>query len=466
LIQSRKLVISLVRFLPHDYQKVAIDFALQNQSSGLFLDMGLGKTVITLTVIEELKNNYLEELKVLVIAPKRVAEDTWTTEYEKWDHLKNLKVVKVIGNSKQRKAALEKEADIYIITRDNIAWLVDFLGKDWDFNTVIIDELSSFKNHQSKRFKALRKVRPFINRIIGLTGTPAPNGYEDLWSQIYLLDRGERLGKTISEYRRKYFNTLYRHGYNEYELKEGAKEQIDGILKDLCISMKAKDYLKLKEPLYINRIAKLDEKEYKLYKDMERDAVLELEDENITALSAAAVSNKLLQLANGAIYTNEKEIIHIHDKKLEVLEELIEEAKGEPVLVFYNFKHDKERILERFKDTRVLDTDQDIKDWNNKKIKVLLAHPASAGHGLNLQKGGSIIIWFGLTWSLELYQQANARLNRQGQEETVRIYHIIAEKTIDERVLEVLKGKNTRQEELLRKLKAELKKIERGGIFG
>ncbi len=457
-------MISLVRFLPHDYQKVAIDFALQNQSSGLFLDMGLGKTVITLTVIEELKNNYLEELKVLVIAPKRVAEDTWTTEYEKWDHLKNLKVVKVIGNSKQRKAALEKEADIYIITRDNIAWLVDFLGKDWDFNTVIIDELSSFKNHQSKRFKALRKVRPFINRIIGLTGTPAPNGYEDLWSQIYLLDRGERLGKTISEYRRKYFNTLYRHGYNEYELKEGAKEQIDGILKDLCISMKAKDYLKLKEPLYINRIAKLDEKEYKLYKDMERDAVLELEDENITALSAAAVSNKLLQLANGAIYTNEKEIIHIHDKKLEVLEELIEEAKGEPVLVFYNFKHDKERILERFKDTRVLDTDQDIKDWNNKKIKVLLAHPASAGHGLNLQEGGSIIIWFGLTWSLELYQQANARLNRQGQEETVRIYHIIAEKTIDERVLEVLKGKNTRQEELLRKLKAELKKIERGGI--
>lgn len=459
-------MISLVRFLPHDYQKVAIDFALQNQSSGLFLDMGLGKTVITLTVIEELKNNYLEELKVLVIAPKRVAEDTWTTEYEKWDHLKNLKVVKVIGNSKQRKAALEKEADIYIITRDNIAWLVDFLGKDWDFNTVIIDELSSFKNHQSKRFKALRKVRPFINRIIGLTGTPAPNGYEDLWSQIYLLDRGERLGKTISEYRRKYFNTLYRHGYNEYELKEGAKEQIDGILKDLCISMKAKDYLKLKEPLYINRIAKLDEKEYKLYKDMERDAVLELEDENITALSAAAVSNKLLQLANGAIYTNEKEIIHIHDKKLEVLEELIEEAKGEPVLVFYNFKHDKERILERFKDTRVLDTDQDIKDWNNKKIKVLLAHPASAGHGLNLQEGGSIIIWFGLTWSLELYQQANARLNRQGQNETVRIYHIIAEKTIDERVLEVLKGKNTRQEELLRKLKAELKKIERGGIFG
>jgi SNF2 family DNA or RNA helicase len=393
-----------------------------------------------------------------------VAEDTWTTEYEKWDHLKDLKVIKIMGTPKQREKALKEDGDIYIITRDNVAWLVKLLGKEWDFDTVVIDELSSFKSNKSQRFKQLRKVRPFIKRILGLTGTPAPNGYEDLWAQIYLLDRGERLGKTITEFRRRYFNTLYRHGYNEYELREGAKEEIDAALKDLCISMKAKDYLNLKEPLYINRAAKLDKKEYKLYKDMERDAVLELEDEDITALSAAAVSNKLLQLANGAIYTDKKEVIEIHNKKLEVLDELIEEAQGEPVLVFYNFKHDKERILERIKDTRVLDTDQDIKDWNNKKIKVLLAHPASAGHGLNLQEGGSIIIWFGLNWSLELYQQANARLARQGQKETVRIYHIIAEKTIDERVLEVLKGKNTRQEELLRQLKAELKKIERGGI--
>ncbi len=455
-----------MKFVPHDYQIVAKNFILERESAGLFLDMGLGKTVITLTALEELKNDYLEEIKALVIAPKRVAEDTWTREHEKWDHLKSLKVVKVLGKTKQRKEALEQEGDIYIITRDNVAWLVDYLKSDWDFDTVIIDELSSFKNHQSKRFKKLRLVRPFIKRVIGLTGTPAPNGYTDLWAQIYLLDRGERLGKTITEYRRRYFNTLYRHGYNEYELRPGAKDKIDEAIKDLCISMKAKDYLKLKEPLYINRVAKLDEKEYKLYKKMERDAVLEIKDEEITALSAAAVTNKLLQLANGAVYTDEQEVIEIHNKKLEVLEELIEEANGEPVLVFYNFQHDKERILERFKDTRVLDTDQDIKDWNNKKIKVLLAHPASAGHGLNLQEGGSIIIWFGLTWSLELYQQANARLNRQGQKETVRIYHIIAEKTIDERVLEVLKGKNTRQEELLRKLKAELKKIERGGIFG
>lgn len=447
-----------MKFIPHDYQEVAKEFALERDAAGLFLDMGLGKTVITLTAIEELKNDYLEDVKVLVIAPKRVAEDTWTTEYEKWDHLKDLKVIKIMGTPKQREKALTEDGDIYIITRDNVVWLVKLLGKAWDFDTVVIDELSSFKSNKSQRFKQLRKVRPFIKRILGLTGTPAPNGYEDLWAQIYLLDRGERLGKTITEFRRRYFNTLYRHGYNEYELKEGAKEKIDAALKDLCISMKAKDYLNLKEPLYINRAAKLDKKEYKLYKDMERDAVLELEDEDITALSAAAVSNKLLQLANGAIYTDEKEVIEIHNKKLEVLDELIEEAQGEPVLVFYNFKHDKERILEKFKDARMLDTEQDIKDWNDKKIKILLAHPASAGHGLNLQQGGNIIVWFGLNWSLELYQQANARLNRQGQKEAVRIYHIITEKTMDGKVLEALKGKDIRQEELLKNLKAEMLK--------
>lgn len=395
--------------------------------------------------------------KVLVIAPKRVAEDTWTTEHEKWNHVKDLKIVKIMGTPKDRQQALEQDGDIYIITRDNITWLADYLGRRWCFDTVVIDELSSFKSSTSKRFKALRKMRPFIKRIIGLTGTPTPNGYEDLWAQIYLLDRGERLGKTITEFRRRYFDTLYRNGYNEYTLKEGAKEQIDKAIKDICISMKAKDYLKLKEPLYINRMAKLDKKEYDLYKKMEKDAVLEVGEEDITALSAAAVTNKLLQLSNGAIYTDEREVRHIHDKKLEVLEELVEEANGEPVIVFYNFKHDRDRILERFKDAKVLDTDQDIKDWNNREIKILLAHPASAGHGLNLQAGGSIIIWFGLTWSLELYLQANARLNRQGQTDTVRIYHIIAEKTMDETVLESLKGKNIRQEELLAKLKAEIK---------
>lgn len=446
-----------MKFTPHDYQEIAKEFAIQNNASGLFLDMGLGKTIITLSAIEELKNNYYDINKVLVIAPKRVAEDTWTTEHKKWDHVKDLKIIKILGTPIERKLALEQEGDIYIITRDNIAWLVELLGRTWDFDTVVIDELSSFKSNQSKRFKKLRIVRPFMKRIIGLTGTPAPNGYMDLWAQIYLLDRGKRLGKTITEFRKRYFNTLYRHGYNDYELRPGGKEAIDDALKDLCISMKARDYLKLEEPLYINRVAKLDKKEYELYKTMEKDAVLEFGDEDITALSAAAVSNKLLQLANGAVYTENREVIKIHDKKIDVLEELIEEANGEPVLVFYNFKHDKDRILEKFKGVKVLDTEQDIKDWNDKKIKILLAHPASAGHGLNLQSGGNIIIWFGLNWSLELYLQANARLDRQGQKETVRIYHIITEGTIDEKVLEVIKGKNIKQEDLLRMLKAELK---------
>lgn len=455
-----------MQFIPHSYQETAIDFVINNEAAGLFLDMGLGKTIITLTAIEELKNNYFDVHKALVIAPKRVAEDTWPTEHIKWDHLSNLKVVKVIGNPKQREAALKEDADIYIITRDNVAWLVDYLKSKWDFDTVVIDELSSFKSNQSKRFKKLRTVRPLIKRIIGLTGTPAPNGYEDLWSQVYLLDRGERLGKTITQYRVNYFSMLPRNGYTEYEIRKGAREQIDEKLKDICISMKAKDYLKLEDPLYINRKAKLNPIEFKAYKTLEKDAVLEFEEGDITALSAAAVTNKLLQLANGAVYTDEKEVIKLHDSKLEVLDELIEEAQGEPVLVFYNFKHDKSRILERYNKgkenpVRVLETEKDIKDWNNKDIKILLAHPASAGHGLNLQQGGSIIIWFGLNWSLELYQQANARLYRQGQNETVRIYHIITEGTVDERVLEVLKGKNLRQEELLKQLKAELKEDRR-----
>lgn len=446
-----------MKFVPHDYQKTAIEFAIDNPASGLFLDMGMGKTVSSLTVIEELKNNYLEDVKALVIAPKRVAEDTWPTEHIKWDHLKNLKIVKILGTPAERQEALKQEGDIYIITRDNLAWLVDLLGTTWDFNTVIVDELSGFKSNKSVRFKKLRKVRPRVKRIIGLTGTPAPNGYADLWAQIYLLDRGERLGKTLTEFRRRYFITLYRHGYNEYELRPGAEDEIDVAIGDICISMKARDYLKLKEPLYINRIAKLSKKEAELYKKMERDAVLEIDEEDITAFNAAAVSNKLLQMSNGAVYTEDRDVISIHDKKLDVLEELIEEANGEPVLVFYNFKHDKDRIIKKFgKDVRILDDDQDIKDWNAGKIKIFLAHPASAGHGLNLQAGGHIVIWFGLNWSLELYQQANARLNRQGQTEAVRIYHIIAEGTIDERVQEVLKGKNFRQEELLRKLKAEI----------
>ena len=393
----------------------------------------------------------------MVIAPKRVAEDTWPTEISKWGHLSNLKLVEIRGTPKQRQEALKRPGDVYVITRGNISWLVDLLKSDWDFDTVIIDELSSFKNPKSIRFKKLRKVRPFIKRIIGLTGTPAPNNYEDLWSQIYLLDRGERLGKTITGYRRKYFNAVFKHSYTDYELRPGAKKEIDQLIGDICISMKFKDYIQTEEPLYIERLVKLSDKEFKIYKKMERDTVLEFGDESITALTAAAVTNKLAQLANGAIYNEDKTYRIIHDKKLEALEELIEEAGEEPVLVYYSFISDKERILERFKDARILDTEKDIKDWNAKKIKMMIAHPASAGHGLNLQAGGSIIVWFGLPWSLELYLQANARLWRQGQEHTVRIYHLLAAGTVDSRILEVLRGKNLRQEELLASLRADLK---------
>lgn len=446
----------MTKFIPYGYQEVAGDFIIKNEKCILLLDMGLGKTVITYTALDILINDYFEIGKTLVIAPKRVAEDTWPIELEKWDHLNNLKISKVLGTPKQRKAALEVEADIYILTRDNVIWLVDYM-KDWDFDTLVIDELSSFKNHQSKRFKKLRTVTPYFKRVIGLTGTPAPNGYMDLWAQIYLLDRGERLGKNITAYRRRFFNAYHRGQYTEYKLREGAKEEIDELISDICISMKAKDYLDLKEPIFIDEKVTLDKKECELYREMAKEAIININDEDIPALSAATVSNKLLQLANGAIYDEDKNYHLVHDKKMKALEELIEQSAGENVLVFYNFRSDLERIQEKFKDDAVvLETDKDIKNWNEGKIKILLAHPASAGHGLNLQNGGSIIIWFSLNWSLELYLQANARLHRQGQKNTVRIYRIIAKDTIDEKVLEVLEGKNIRQEELLRKLKAEI----------
>lgn len=324
---------------------------------------------------------------------------------------------------------------------------------------MVIDELSSFKNHQSKRFKKLRTVTPYFKRVIGLTGTPAPNGYMDLWAQIYLLDRGERLGKNITAYRRRFFNAYHRGQYTEYKLREGSKEEIDKLISDICISMKAKDYLDLKDPIYIDEIVTLNKKEFELYQKMAKEAIININDEDIPALSAATVSNKLLQLANGAIYDEDKRYHLVHDEKLKALEELIEQSVGENVLVFYNFKSDLERIQKKFKDeVTVLETDKDIRDWNRGKIKLLLAHPASAGHGLNLQIGGSIIIWFSLNWSLELYLQANARLHRQGQKNAVRIYRIIAKDTIDEKVLEVLEGKNIRQEKLLAELKAELLK--------
>ncbi len=418
----------------------------------------MGKTVTTLTAINDLMHDYLEISKVLVIAPLRVAEDTWSRETGKWDHLQHLKISKILGTEKQRLQALKEKADIYVINRENVQWLIKTLGLKWDFDMVVIDELSSFKSPSAQRFKALRKMMPMVKRIVGLTGTPAPNGYMDLWSQLYLLDRGDRLGRTLTEYRRDYFYQIQRPGFQLYEIKPGSREMINARIKDICISMKAKDHLKQKEPLFIDSPALLSAEEKRKYKEMEKEAILELGDETITALNAAAVVNKLLQIANGAVYANDGSYVRVHNKKLDVLEELIEAANGDPVIVFYSYRHDIDRILERIPKARKLETAEDIKDWNEGKIPVLLAHPASAGHGLNLQDGGSIIIWFGLTWSLELYQQANARLHRQGQTEAVRIYHIIAEDTVDERVLKVLQGKNMRQEELLQELKAGLRR--------
>lgn len=454
-----------MQYVPHDYQTIAADWVREKPYAGLLLDMGLGKTVISLTVIEELLYDSLQYEKVLVIAPKKVAEDTWTREARKWDHTRHLRVSRVLGTAGQRKAALRAKADIYVINRENVVWLVEYLGDNWDFEFVVIDELSSFKNHRSKRFRALRKVRPLMKRVVGLTGTPVPNGYLDLWSQIYLLDRGERLGKTITDYRRRFFDASYRPWGQEYKLKPGAEEKINELIKDICLSMKAKDYLKMEEPLLIDVPVVLTDKEMSMYQTLQREAVLEITGgEAITAANAAAVTTKLLQLSNGAVYSETGEAVHIHNQKLERLDELIEAANGRPVLVFYSFRHDKDRIKDYLKvKVRELNGPEDIEDWNRGKIPVLLAHPASAGHGLNLQDGGNIMIWFGLTWNLEYYQQAVARLHRQGQAEQVTIYRLITEGTVDEDVASSLSGKESTQEEFLEKLSARLRGLQKEG---
>lgn len=450
-----------MRFVPHNYQAYAIEKIIENPACGLLLDMGLGKTIITLTAIDELMYNYFEVNKVLVIAPLRVAKMTWGQELEKWDHLENLTLSKVLGTQKQRIESLKSEADIYIINRENTEWLVNLYGKSWPFDMVVIDELSSFKSNRARRFKALRKVRPLIKRIVGLTGTPTPNGLIDLWPQMYLLDRGERLGKTITGYREKYFVPGRRNWQTgvvyEYNPKPGAEEQIYERISDICVSMKAEDYLEVPELIEIPVEIELEAKDYQKYKQFERDLLLPIsEDEDITALSAAVLSNKLLQMANGAIYDDERNVHIIHDEKLKALEEIIEAANGKPVIVYYNYKHDLERIQKYFKDTRTLETEKDIKDWNEGKILILLLHPASAGHGLNLQKGGNIIVWFGLNWSLELYQQANARLRRQGQTSRVSCYHLITKGTIDEDVIKAIHSKAKGQDALLEAVKARI----------
>lgn len=405
--------------------------------------------------------------KVLVVAPLRVAEDTWTKESAKWDHLQGLRVVRVLGSQAQRICALETDADIYCINRENIPWLVKYYGTDWPFDGVVLDELSSFKSPSSKRFKAMRKVRPLIKHIVGLTGTPSPNGLIDLWAQIYLLDQGKRLGRTLTEYRNRYFNPGRRNGYVVYDWvpKDGAEDEIYRRISDICISMKACDYLKLPERVDVVRTVKLDDEAQTAYTEMEKEAVLELgPNEIVDAGTAAVVSGKLLQIANGAVYDENGKAHIIHESKLDTLEDVIEAVNGRPVLVFYAYQHDLERIMQRFPQARKLEGSAEIDAWNRGEIPILLAHPAGAGHGLNLQAGGNHIVWFGLTWSLELYQQANARIYRQGVKgERVTITHLVTEGTIDEDVMRVLDGKATRQDALLEAVKARVEKYQSNG---
>lgn len=452
-----------MKFTPHKYQEMAIEKIYETPKVGLFLDMGLGKTVITLTAIEDLMYNRFEIGKVLVIAPLRVAEDTWSRESEKWEHLNHLRISKILGPPAARRKALAKEADIYIINRENVVWLTNELsgvGNEWDFDMVVIDELSSFKSSKAQRFRALKKYITRSERVIGLTGTPAPNGLIDLWSQIYLLDGGERLGKTVSGFRERYFMPNQRNATTifNYKPKDGAESSINEKIEDICVSMKAEDWLEMPERIDTVQTVKLSPKEKKEYEKFEQESYLEFMEGEVTAASAAALTNKLLQYSNGALYLPDGGYVKTSDKKLEVLEELVDTSSGKPILCFYSYKHDYERILKKFSFARKLKDSNDIQEWNEGKIPLLLAHPAGAGHGLNLQSGGNIIVWFGLTWSLELYQQANARLYRQGQQNAVIIHHLITEGTADERVLNSLQGKEDVQEGLLQALKAKYRR--------
>jgi len=438
----------------HDYQRRAIEMILEKTHCGLFLDMGLGKTVITLTAVNSLMYDSLEIDKVLVIAPLRVAEDTWSREANKWDDLKHLRISKVLGSAADRKKALAVDADIYVINRENVSWLTDYYGRDWPFEMVVIDELSSFKNNQAKRFKDLRKVIPKSKRVVGLTGTPAANSLMDLWAEMYLLDRGQRLGRTLTEYRGTYFTPGYGNGYVTYKwnAKRGALKAITSKIADITVSMKAKDYLELPDLIQTTISVRMTAEERKNYDKMERDSLLVLEDEAITAMDAAAVMSKLLQLASGFIYTETHEGIRIHDAKVGALAEIYEAADS-PVLVYYQYQADKDRIMAQFPEAVLLKGDKQIRDWNEGKIKMLLAHPASAGFGLNLQDGGHIMVWYGLPWSLELYQQAVARLQRQGQKHPVLVYHVLTEGTVDLQVEKSIQTKDITQSALLDILK-------------
>lgn len=426
----------------------------------------MGKTVSTLTAVAELMHDYFEVSKVLVIAPLRVAKYTWTDEIEKWEHIQYLRTSQILGSKKERLAALEKDADIYLINRENVVWLVEELKGEWPFDMVVIDELSSFKSTKAKRFRALRKVRPFIKRIVGLTGTPAPNGLIDLWPQLYLLDQGKRLGKTITGFRERYFvpgaGDPSKHVVYDWIPKKEAEENIYRKIEGICVSMKSIDYLDLPDRVDHAMEVQLSGQARSQYMQLEKDLLLPFDESDVVADTAAVLSNKLLQLANGAIYDENKEVQFVHDEKLNALEELIEQANGKPVLVFYNFKHDLDRILKRFKEAVKLETDEHFKKWNSGEISILLTHPASAGHGLNMQDGGNTIIWFGMNWSLELYQQANARLHRQGQKNIVNVFHLIVEDSIDEKVMKAIQNKTVTQDNLMEAVKVRLDKYKRG----
>jgi len=446
-----------MRYEPHEYQRYATDFILTHPVAAVFLEMGLGKSVITLTALFDLILDMFLIRKVLVIAPLRVARDTWPSEIRKWDHLSGLTFSVAIGSETERKTALMQTADIYIINRENVDWLITKSGIPFDFDMVVIDELSSFKSHQAKRFKSLLKARPKVKRIVGLTGTPSSNGLMDLWAEFRLLDLGQRLGRYISHYRNAYFVPDKRNAEVIFSYKPlpGAEQQIYDRISDITISMKSCDYLKLPECV-INEVPILmDDKEMAVYDQFREDMVAKLRDTEIDAANAAVLSGKLLQMANGAVYDEEKNSHLIHDRKLDALEDLIEGANGKSVLIAYWYQHDAERIKARFP-VREIKTSKDIEDWNAGRISAAIIHPASAGHGLNLQSGGSTLIWFGLTWSLELYQQTNARLHRQGQTDTVVIHHIIAKGTIDEQVMNALRKKEKTQDALIDAVRANL----------
>ena len=448
-----------MEFKPHPYQQYAIEYIEEHPTAALFLECGLGKTAITLSALYSLMFDSFEVRRCLIVAPLRVARDTWPAEIEKWDHLKGLTFEVAVGDEKTRiaaiKNAMRNNTRIVIINRENVPWLI--ANTPWIYDMVVLDELSSFKSSKALRFKALRKIRPRIERIVGLTGTPAPNGYMDLWAQFRILDQGERLGKFITHYREEYFNLDPFKKFADYEIKPDSAKRINDKISDITVSMQAVEHLKMPELLKQQEIITMSESEYGRYQELKRKKVLQLGDEKVTAKNAASLCGKLSQLANGAIYDEDGNILEVHERKLDALEDLIEEANGKPTLVAYWFRHDYERIKKRIPGVREIKTSEDIKDWNDKKIRVGLIHPASAGHGLNLQQGGSYMIWFGLTWSLELYEQTNARLWRQGQKsQTVVIKHIIAKGTVDEMIYEALINKHVTQSALMNAVRAQI----------